>query len=1352
MATEDEIVKLVIDAENLSSDELRKAADDVDRLGTEAVAANKELKKLKVDKANIDSFERLGDEVNELEDDFAKATAEYKKSAAALRANKNATDEDRIALERQKIALTEQRKVLNANQLAYRKLTAGLKEIGINTKNAAEKKEELNAAITKLKVNTDELRNKYNQQAKALQTSITKEKEAIRVSKQKADAHKRAATAVEKEAAAKIKSIKADQKVEAESRRTTAALIKYEAALEKLNAELKEGVITKGQYIKSEQKLRQSLKLTERQANVTRRAVEADAVTNNKRRKSTDLLTTSTRRLAQAYTVLVFAQKAAQAVGASVKGYGELEAAMAKVEKTTGLTKDKLLEISEALEEQASEVTPAATTELLRYAEVAGQLGVEGTENILAIASAADILAVSTDLAGDEAVTLLTRMLQMSGEGVPAIHNLSSSMVELGNNTAATESEIAFMTKEVLTGTASLNLGSAAAAAWGATLKESGQQAERSRGALTKLSNAIKSASVKGGEDLERLAALTGLTADQIEENLGDRPEVVMQAFVEGLRGVKDEGGLVSETLKSFGIDGILAQGVLEKLADSSDRLARNVNLSNEAFISADKHIDEATKAYATQEAQLGRLANQFTALKVKAGEAFSDETYESANALSDLMDEQEGNVAELVNQFVQLGETVLETLSGLEQLGESLNLLGSSGIVLTTLKVALNDIQIGINVITASILQVRIAWAEWTGSSIEEINKLRAAQDEAFKSMEGNIQDIANAEADWNETSSATYRDLVESADKYSDALKFLSDAQRKELEESLKSSNFKVEHNKQYAALTSAIIKAQRQLEAEARKIEIVNKAREISNKAKQEEIEIQNELNETLATFGDDISNYTEELKRIHEQYKSGEITLNDYLEKQKALESAVEELNSENQKVVGTQKAANKEFGSATDALLSLVSNVRKYTNEISDLKNALEGLDEGTLEYQEAVLKLQKAQENLARSSADLETLRKVEVASISELLAMQREHNLELQKLEQLRATQQISELEYNKRLEETRFKTELLNDAIGKTTKSTAENTAAIEENTDALDSNSQAQSKNASTTGSNKSVVNDVTTAVSAWMIMQNRLNQELDYSSESTDELKQKTKDLEGEYRFARKTVGGWWDDIIEMNNAFVRKQQTTIQATIAMRDYTEEVQNSSHNLQELARFAQRADRLSKILGENQLRPLRDAIEEAKDEFKDLNDTINDSFDDVQDRLDAILGNEKAIVKRQFEREMQELLDLLDQARESGDNKLVSTIREAIAKLEQAQKLEFKEQFGENKPSNSNSNRNNQNNNINDNSGFGGSGNTTHTVNVVLPTGQTVSFNTASQSDADNAVAALALMGEVNIEGVN
>ena len=57
------------------------------------------------------------------------------------------------------------------------------------------------------------------------------------------------------------------------------------------------GTITTGRYIKQEELLRRNLMLSEAQVRVSRRAIEADALSRGKSVNNTDLLTTATRRL-----------------------------------------------------------------------------------------------------------------------------------------------------------------------------------------------------------------------------------------------------------------------------------------------------------------------------------------------------------------------------------------------------------------------------------------------------------------------------------------------------------------------------------------------------------------------------------------------------------------------------------------------------------------------------------------------------------------------------------------------------------------------------------------------------------------------------------------------------------------------------------------------------------------------------------------------------------------------------------------------------------------------------------------------------------------------------------------------
>lgn len=85
---------------------------------------------------------------------------------------------------------------------------------------------------------------------------------------------------------------------------------------------------------------------------------------------NTDLLTTATRRLAQARHSA--GAEAPRRWGPVYPVTVELKTAITKVEKTTGQARLQTEALAEQLTVLAQEVTPTAKNELLRYAEVAG--------------------------------------------------------------------------------------------------------------------------------------------------------------------------------------------------------------------------------------------------------------------------------------------------------------------------------------------------------------------------------------------------------------------------------------------------------------------------------------------------------------------------------------------------------------------------------------------------------------------------------------------------------------------------------------------------------------------------------------------------------------------------------------------------------------------------------------------------------------------------------------------------------------------------------------------------------------------------------------------------------------------
>lgn len=1367
----DEKINLIIDAKNLSSDELNKAAQDIEGLGGHARKTEKALKNLKIDSATLDSYEKMKAEMKDLQTSLRNAELDYEDMNAALKKNKKATREQREEVKKAKQQLDAQKKELTAVGAAYNKLTKSVHNIKNASETSAEAQERLSNEMRETSAEVTRLNKVLENKVKVLNKNITAEKKSIASSKEKEKAEKETAKAAEKAAKSAKEQAHAEALVINKNRDVVIGLKKYERQLDLLNKAKSEGTISTGKYVRQEEKLRKQYKLTSAQAKSTRLAIEADNKASANKRKSTDLLTQGTRRLAQAYTVLLAAQKATEAVGAGVQSYGKLEAAITSVEKTTGLAREQVVAMQEELTEMATNITPTATNELLRYAEVAGQLGAKSSEDILQLVSAADALEVSTNLAGDEAVKLLTRVLTLTGEGIPSIHNLSSSVVELGNNFAASEDEIVHMTKEIASGTREIDLGSAAAAAYGTTLKELGQPAERSRTAIQRVGQAIKSASSKGGDDLERLMKITGQTADTIERDLGERPEEVLFSFLEGLDNIKQSGGSVSETLGEMGIASQEANAVIGVLSANTERLRYAIDLSNNAYQDQTKHLAEAAKAYANQESAVSRLVNQFESLKAAAGEAISDEVNTTLENMNKLLNDNSGLVSGAVEAVTEVGEAIGEVISISSAIGDIVGTFDVLNIAGNTVKLTFNTITIVIRNMLLALNEAKVSIADFFGASEEQLNKLRETSRKLKEDILTDQEDMQRGFARMAGESSGAYEDLQDAAKKYSSAVSELSDEQQKEIEQLLAIGQYSDDNAEKYNKATAAIVRQSREItirnelaeQAAERSAKAAEKAAQEREKQIVKAIGSQEALNKVLAQTSATEEELVERRTLVNEAYSRGKLSLDEYIDAMTGITDNQTRLNQVTDDAIALQREKIKtnrdDSRSVTDLRLSLL----EQETALRKLNIALDSATSVGEERNKQLLQQKKLEEDITQTSEQLALTKQYEAQTVFQLAEAQRQHNLVLDDLKFKRDAGIITAGQYAAQVQDLAFKTQLLTQLIGSesdgmgnlsdNTNKAADAIRRLKNEQQGLGDNTEEQNelteqqnellqKNAGHAGVSIALTN-------RWLGLQEEFNKGFDGTNLSIAELKEELKGVNielSEFNLATAKAThdliGVMKPIDDMQRAVHENKIAIIEQTIAVNEMVEGFEDGSVSLEDFIRYAENADFSLKKLSENQLEPLRAALRRAKAEFQDLQDTINDALDDVDDRLDELLGRESDILKRKFAREMAELTDLLSQAQASGDAALIDKINEAIRKLRQAQKIELKEAQGD-----GSTNRNTQTSDSSDKSTR-----QVYTVKLELSGGSTKSINVSSKADADALISAISQLGEINIDGVN
>lgn len=350
----------------------------------------------------------------------------------------------------------------------------------------------------------------------------------------------------------------------------------------------------------------------------------------------------STKDLEKVLTATAKASAAAFAGFAGIiagvtKAFADYEKALVGVGKTTNIEGKNLQKFGKEFQKLSQEI-PISTNELLGIAQAAGQLGVSGEKNLLKFTDTVAKLGVATDLSGEEAATALTRILNVTNEGIDTIDTFGSVIVRLGNNFAATESEIVRVATEVSRSTAVFGVSAQQAAGLSAALKSLGVQAQLGGSAVGRAFRTIDDVIRKGGQPLENLIELTGMTGEALEKTFEEDANAVFTSFINGLAKVDREGGSVSQTLEAFGLKGDEINKVLPVLAKNSELLGDALGQAADEAQRATALNDEAAKAFDTLASTAQLTQNNLINLASNIGEQLAPAVTELLEGVNDLL------------------------------------------------------------------------------------------------------------------------------------------------------------------------------------------------------------------------------------------------------------------------------------------------------------------------------------------------------------------------------------------------------------------------------------------------------------------------------------------------------------------------------------------------------------------------------------------------------------------------------------------------------------------------------------------------------------------------------------------
>jgi len=303
-----------------------------------------------------------------------------------------------------------------------------------------------------------------------------------------------------------------------------------------------------------------------------------------------------------------------------IDAYAEFDDKLADVMKTTGMTKGEVKELNEELKKID---TRTQQLDLLGLARVAGKLGYTSKKDIEGFVRATDQIgvALSEDLGGDveESVNQLGKLVDIfkleDQFGIEkSLLKVGSAINELGASSTANEAYLVEFSRR-MAGVAPLaGISIQQVLGLGATLDSLGQTSEVSSTALSQLF-------VKMASDSGKFAKYAGMSAAEFKKNL---ERDFMGTFVKMLEGVKQSAGGINElagTLGDMGLEGGRVIGVLGSLANNTEALKTQVNLSNAAFAQGTSLTNEYSIKNNTAAASLEKARKGLYNLTVELGE-----------------------------------------------------------------------------------------------------------------------------------------------------------------------------------------------------------------------------------------------------------------------------------------------------------------------------------------------------------------------------------------------------------------------------------------------------------------------------------------------------------------------------------------------------------------------------------------------------------------------------------------------------------------------------------------------------------------------------------------------------------
>lgn len=353
--------------------------------------------------------------------------------------------------------------------------------------------------------------------------------------------------------------------------------------------------------------------------------------------------------------------------GAAVNAAVRFEDALAGVAKTMNLTAEETAEVG-ALIRDLSREKPFKPEEIAGVAQIAGQLGI-ARESLVEFTSVMLDMGATTDMTAADAADAFARFAAAAGVPQDQFDEMASTVVHLGNNLAATESEIIKMAFRIAGAGKTVGLTTPEILALSAGLSSLGVKAEMGGSSMSRIlktmHNAVNGTTRESKASLESFASVAGTSAENFARVWQSSPQTALLQFLQGLTDLEEAGTNLVPVLDELGLKEIRVSDVTLRAKNGQETLKKALALASVGWQENTALTTEAERRYATTASQLRLLGNDFKNIAIEVGDNFLPALRSGIAGLREFIANGGGEAfAPLRTAFENLGAAALGALS----------------------------------------------------------------------------------------------------------------------------------------------------------------------------------------------------------------------------------------------------------------------------------------------------------------------------------------------------------------------------------------------------------------------------------------------------------------------------------------------------------------------------------------------------------------------------------------------------------------------------------------------------------------------------------------------------------------